>query len=292
MRRSLAILSLMILGLVVRSVGQTPGAAPLQLEVYTADSSAFSVTSSLIYGRTEVVLVDAQFRVSDARRLADRVAATGRRLKAIIVTHPHPDHYFGLAMLLERFPGTPLYISAAGARGFAAAATAKIAQWAPLYGAEMPSRVPTPQLLPAEPLTVDGHAIEVIADLQGDELVQSNSVVWVPSLRALIAGDLVFQGTHVWLAESNAETRQAWLGALRRLSALQPAIVVPGHKRSADLPNDPDALAFTSQYITDFDAATAASNNADSLISAVQQKYPTLGLPLILTFAAKAAFPN
>ena len=292
MRRSLTKLGLMITGLVAPSPGQTPGAAPLQLEVYTADSNAFSVTSTLIYGRTEVILVDAQFRTSDARRLADRVAATGRRLKAIIVTHPHPDHYFGLATLLERFPGTPVYISAAGARGFPEAATAKIAQWAPLYGAEMPSQVPTPQVPPTEPLTVDGQAIEVIADLQGDELVKSNSVVWVPSLRALIAGDVVFQGTHVWLAESNAETRQAWLGSLRRLGALQPNIVVPGHKRSGDLPNSSDALAFTSQYITDFDAAKAVSNNADSLVAAVQRKYPTLGLPLILTFAAKAAFPN
>jgi hypothetical protein len=52
------------------------------------------------------------------------------------------------------------------------------------------------------------------------------------------------------------------------------------------------ALAFTSQYITDFDAAKAASNNADSLVAAVQRKHPRLSLPLILTFAANAAFPN
>ncbi len=292
MRRSLAILALLMTGLASTSLGQAPGAAPLQLEVYTADSNAFGVTSTLVYGRTEVILVDAQFRISDARRLADRVAATGRRLKAIIVTHPHPDHYFGLATVLERFPGTPVFISAAGARGFPEAATAKIAQWTPVYGAEMPSRVPTPQVLPSEPLVVDGQAIEVIVDLQGDELVKSNSVVWVPSLRAVIAGDLVFQDTHVWLAESNAETRQAWLGSLRRLGALQPVIVVPGHKRSGDLPNSPDALDFTSQYITDFDVANAVSNNADSLVAAVQRKYPTLGLPIILTIAAKAAFPN
>lgn len=177
MRRSLAIFGLLITGFVAPSPGQTPGPAPLQLEVYTADSNAFSVTSTLIYGSIEVILVDAQFRISDARRLADRIAATGRRLKAIIVTHPHPDHYFGLATLLEQFPGTPVYISAAGAHGFPEVATAKIAQWTPIYGAEMPSRVPTPQVLPAEPLTVDGQAIEVIADLQGDELVKSNSVV-------------------------------------------------------------------------------------------------------------------
>lgn len=293
MRVSFALLGMLVLGTTGVGARLTArGAAPLNFEVYTADSNGFAVTSTLIYGRTEAILVDAQFRISDARRLADRVAATGRRLKAIVLTHPHPDHYFGLGTLLERFPGTPVYISAAGARGFAERAQAKIAQWTPIYGAEMPRAVPTPQPLPSERLTVDGQAVEVIADLQGDELVRSNSVLWVPSLRALIAGDVVFQETHVWLAESNAQTRQAWLASLRRLSALRPEIVVPGHKRSADLPNDPAALAFTARYITDFEAARAAASNADSLVAAVQRKYPALGLPIVLTFAAKAAFPN
>jgi len=293
MRTPLALLSTLVLGItqsVVPLAGQ--GAGPLHLDVYTADSNAFGVTSTLISGRTEAILVDAQFRISDARKLADRVGATGRRLKAIIVTHPHPDHYFGLGTLLDRFPGTPVYISAAGARDFAEHAKAKIAQWTPIYGAEVPRAVPTPQPLPSERFTVDGQAVEVIADLQGDELVRSNSVLWVPSLRAPIAGDVVFLETHVWLAESNTQTRQAWLASLRRLSALRPEIVVPGHKRSADLPNDPASLRFTAQYIEDFEAAQAVATNADSLMAAVHRKYPNLGLPIILTLAAKAAFPN
>ena len=54
-----------------------------------------------------------QFRISQAKKLADQVAARGRRLKAIIVTHPDSDHYIGTAVLRERFPDTPIYLTAA-----------------------------------------------------------------------------------------------------------------------------------------------------------------------------------
>lgn len=265
---------------------------PLALDVYTADASGFGVTSTLISGKTEAILVDAQFRISDAGKLADRIASSGKRLKAIIITHPHPDHYFGLATLLARFPGTPVYISAAGAEGFSERAAGKIAQWAPVYGAEVPAQVPAPQVLPTTRFTVDGQAVEVIPDLQGDELVPSNSFVWIPSLRAEIAGDLVFDGVHVWLAESNSATRAAWQAALRRVSDLKPRVVVAGHKAGATLPNSADAIGFTSRYIGDFETANAAVATADALAAAMKQKYPTLGLEGILTFAAKAAFPN
>src|SRR5579863_1748945 len=86
--------------------------APLSLEVYTADDKGIGVTSTLIYGEHEAILVDTQFRISDASKLADLIAAKGRRLTAILISHPHFDHYFGAAVLLKRFPGTPVYASA------------------------------------------------------------------------------------------------------------------------------------------------------------------------------------
>ena len=85
---------------------------PLALDIYTADAQGIGVTSTLVYGDTEAILVDTQFRISDAEKLADRIAGKGRRLKAILVTHPHFDHFYGASVLLRRFPGTPVYASA------------------------------------------------------------------------------------------------------------------------------------------------------------------------------------
>jgi glyoxylase-like metal-dependent hydrolase (beta-lactamase superfamily II) len=264
----------------------------LHLDVYTADSNGFAVTSTLIYGKTEGILVDAQFRKSDAAKLADRIAATGTHLKAIILTHAHPDHYFGTAVLVQRFPGTPIYISAAGLEEFARTVGPKIAQWTPVYGAEIPTQVPTPAVLPAAKFTVDGEEIDVVNDLQGDAATRSNSYVWIPSLSTVIAGDIVYNQVHVWLAESNAETRRAWLASLQQLDVRHARTVVAGHKKSPALADSPAAIGFTSRYIADFDKAKAAAHTADELAAAMKQAYPDAGLLVALTFAAKAAFAN
>ena len=67
------------------------------------------LSSTLIYGATEVVLTDPPITTAQAERVADRVAATGREPTAIYVTHGHGDHWFGTAALLRRFPGATAY---------------------------------------------------------------------------------------------------------------------------------------------------------------------------------------
>lgn len=276
----------------MRQIGLAPAASGLSLDVYTADTGGFGVTSTLIAGPTEAILVDAQFRISDARKVADRVAATGRRLKAIVITHAHPDHYFGIGTLLDRFPGTPVYMTTGALAEFEQQVRSKIAQWSPVFGSEIPTAVPTPQLLPPGNLTVDGIVVEVLRDLQGDAATPTNSAVWIPSLRALIASDLVYEDVHVWLAESTVETRRAWQAALGRLQDLGPAVVVSGHKKTADLPDAPSAVDFTVRYIAEFEAARGAARSAEELVTTMKGKYPQAGLPIILDFAARAAIPN
>jgi glyoxylase-like metal-dependent hydrolase (beta-lactamase superfamily II) len=63
------------------------------------------ISSTLIAGRNSAVLVDAPITTAQAAGLADRVAATGKSLTDIYITHGHPDHWFGASVLLDRFPG-------------------------------------------------------------------------------------------------------------------------------------------------------------------------------------------
>ena len=109
-------------------------------------------------------------------------------------------------------------------------------------------------------------------------------------IRALVASDLAYSGAHVWLADSTSSTRAAWRRALTDLEARKPAIVVAGHKGSSDLPDTPASLAFTQKYIAQFEAALAASKNADELKAKIKAAQPNLGLEPILDFAAQAAF--
>ena len=274
--------------------GAAPAAAqePRHLAVYVADSNSFHVTSTLIYGATEAVLVDAQFQNSEAEKLADRIAATGKRLKAILISHPDDDHYIGLAVLRQRFPGTPIYMSAAALSEFKRTSARYLAGSRSFQPSETPDSLPTPELLPSRQLLIDGAAVEVVTDVQGDAFVPSNSFVWVPSLRAVVAGDIVFNGVHVWLANSNQRTRTAWRHSLDRIAALHPRVVVAGHKRDAGLEDSPDAVDATRAYLTAFERAVHDASNADEVVAAMRQGFPDLSLAGILTRAARVAVPN
>src|SRR5260370_19675740 len=63
------------------------------------------MSSTLISGKRDAVLVDTFITVEQAGALADWVAASGKNLTAIYATHGHGDHFFGAGTVLERFPG-------------------------------------------------------------------------------------------------------------------------------------------------------------------------------------------
>lgn len=65
-------------------------AAKSQLHLQTfhpGPQAMFSVSSVLIEGRHDAILVDAQFGASDARRLVDLIRASGRQLTTIYISH-------------------------------------------------------------------------------------------------------------------------------------------------------------------------------------------------------------
>jgi glyoxylase-like metal-dependent hydrolase (beta-lactamase superfamily II) len=275
-----------------RSSPASPGpkAKPLHLLVYVSSENSFGVTSTLVYGNSEAILIDAQLHTSEAAKLADRIAATGTALKAIFITHPDVDHYIGTAVLHQRFPKAPIYMTAKALAHFKSTVDQKLAGVRKYFPSETPSSVPTPEALPSSHLTVDGQSVEMIPDLQGDVLEPANSFVWIPSLRAVVAGDIVFNGVHVFLADSDEQSRANWLKSIQRITSLHPLIVVAGHKGNSGLPDNPAAPAFTRQYITDFDATRKSSSNADQVVATMKQKYPQCSSEFFLKLSASRAF--
>src|SRR5690242_3458827 len=93
-RSAIAALSAVLL---VSSCATTAPVGPLAYQVHTGGPKSFGVTSTIIYGPAEALLVDAQFNYEEAGHLADSIDRLGRRLTTIFITHPDPDHYVGLA---------------------------------------------------------------------------------------------------------------------------------------------------------------------------------------------------
>jgi len=88
-------------------------AGNLKLEVYNASENSFGVASVIVSGKTDAVLIDAQFTLADAERVAQEIKRSGKKLTAIYVSHGDPDFYFGLEVFKKYFPEVTAYASPA-----------------------------------------------------------------------------------------------------------------------------------------------------------------------------------
>ncbi|MDI9976786.1 MBL fold metallo-hydrolase [Rhodococcus sp. IEGM 1307] len=230
------------------------------------------ITSTLISGESDAVLVDPLMTVEQARHLADWVAASGKNLTTIYVTHGHGDHWFGLSTLLERFPR---------ARAIATPAVVAHArqQCAPefvesFWRSRFPGQIPDRFVLP-EP--VAGTTFELEGEIQIIELghtdTDDTTALYVPSIGLVVAGDAAYNDVHLYLAESPAEGRKAWISALDALAALEPVSVVAGHKNPAR-GDGPEIIEQTKRYIRDFEELAAIASTTPELYQLLLEKYP------------------
>jgi glyoxylase-like metal-dependent hydrolase (beta-lactamase superfamily II) len=267
----------------------------LELDVYTCPTREVSTgglfsptTATLVTGPTEVVLVDAQYMESDVAELARRIEASGRTLTTIYVTHAHPDHYFGIEWLLDRFPRAHAVALPTVVRAIEHGNEAARAQWSEFFrgGALDNSVVPEP--LEGDTITVDGEPLHVINVGQAD--IPNNTIVHIPSIGAVIAGDAIYNGINPFLAASGPDDWPRWIATVDKIAALNPRVVIAGHKRP-ELPNDNLAATIdaTRDYIRDFIQELNDSSDSRELVGRMQQRYPDHGNPSALILSAVAA---
>jgi glyoxylase-like metal-dependent hydrolase (beta-lactamase superfamily II) len=245
------------------------------------------VNSTLVAGDKEAILIDAQFDLADAHRLVAMILESKKQLTWVYVTHFHPDHYFGLAAIQQAFPKAKLVALPAAAAEIKKTWQAKLQQWAPLYGELVPARPILPVALPGTTLTLEGQTLELHGGAQGDSA--DNSYVWIPSIKTVVAGDIIYRGVHAWTAETNPAQRAAWRKTLDQLAALKPVTVIAGHK-DPKLKDDAAGIEATRSYLEAFDAAVASSKTSAEVQRKIKAKYPEAQLDIILQIGADAAF--
>jgi glyoxylase-like metal-dependent hydrolase (beta-lactamase superfamily II) len=261
--------------------------SPLAWDVYVAEAEPtldtelppgatqrmFSPTSAtLIYGEHGAVLVDALLTVAQANALADWIAGHGKNLKAVYITHAHGDHWFGLSVILERFPQARAYALPPVVERMRLTHTPElVAAWQARFGGKLPERLVYPELLADGRLELEGH--ELVAIEVGHTDTDVTTVLHVPDIGLVVAGDAAYNDVHQFLAESDHERRAEWIAALDTIDALKPRAVIAGHKR-AGRADDPRIIEETRQYIRDFDRIDESSATARELYDQVLALYP------------------
>jgi glyoxylase-like metal-dependent hydrolase (beta-lactamase superfamily II) len=260
-------------------------AAPLKVTPIVASPQGFFVTSTLVTGEKEAVLIDTAFTLADAHRVVAAVLDSGKKLTTIYLTHDHPDHSFGAVVLKAAFPQAKFVARADTVKELEKSWKAKVAQWGPMYGANLTDAPLIPEALQGDTLTLEGQTLEIHAGVQGDDA--HNSYVWIPSVKTVISGDTVYNGVHVWTAETRAPARTAWLATLDAIEKLKPEVVIAGHQ-TPDAKTD--VSAFTREYLKAFEIAVKSSKTANEALEKVKAKYPAAALDIIASIGTAAQY--
>ena len=259
----------------------------LTLDVYNPGTHAiFPVSSVLVSGEKDAILVDAQFGKAEAQQVVEKIRASGKHLTTIYISHGDPDYYFGLDTLTAAFPDAKVLASQPTVEHIKKTVDGKVAFWGPKMGADKPGKTIVPQVLQGHSLTLEGKTLEVIG-LDGKQ--PDRSFVWIPSIKAVVGGVVVAENIHVWMADTQSVQSHAdWLATLDSIQALQPNTLVPGHYLG-DSSRSLKAVQFTADYIRAFDEETAKARNSAELIAAMKKRYPDLAEESSLELSAKVA---
>ncbi|MFB3304151.1 MBL fold metallo-hydrolase [Pseudomonas sp. AMR01] len=260
-------------------------AADLTLDAYNpGEAAVFPVTSVLVSGAKDAILVDAQFGKGQAEQLVQKIHASGKHLTTIYISNGDPDYYFGLDTLTSAFPDAKVVAPQPVVDHIKATVEQKLAFWGPKMGADKPAKVIVPSVLEGHSLTLEGKKLEIIG-LDGAQ--PDRTFVWIPSIKAVVGGVVVAQNIHVWMADTQTPKSHAdWLATLNRIEGLKPRSVIPGHYLGAPTVQ---SVAFTASYIKAFDEETAKAKDSAALIAAMKKRYPNLADESSLELGAKVA---
>lgn len=247
-------------------------------------------TATLLTSGGSAVLVDALMTLAEGEQLADWIEAAGLDLTTVYVTHAHADHFFGATSLLRRIPTARLVSRPEIARAAAEqTAAGYLRVWSGFFPGQIAEHPVVPAPLDGDELAVGEETVRTVPVGWSD--VELSSVVHVAERETVVAGDVAYNGMHMWLAGSTPQSRAGWLASLDAIEALAPRVVIAGH-RNPEAPDD-DAgrvLDGSRRYVQDFEEAVASSGGPEELIAAMLVRHGALGNPYTLWVAAHSQF--
>jgi glyoxylase-like metal-dependent hydrolase (beta-lactamase superfamily II) len=285
-RGAAAGLRMVVIGLLF-GVGSGSAAATLQVDVYAGGFA--SVNSFIISNGKSLVLLDAQRKTSEAKKLARLIHGKHLPLTYILISHGHTDHFTGMAWLGQEFPTAQvvvasaairediknyaIYMDSGGQTGAEPALEPALRPKSPANpgGFDYESTI---RVLPGSQLMMGGGGtLEITSDYAPAEAPHM-STVYSPDLNALFLADFGYNKVHPWFGDDITRDRiRTWREALVRIKARYQArnpTVYPGHGAPTDMSLFDDMI----RYIDDFLRITGEARNRDAAIEALKALYP------------------
>jgi glyoxylase-like metal-dependent hydrolase (beta-lactamase superfamily II) len=250
------------------------------------------ITSTLIMGRDDAVLVDPPLTKIQAAEVGDWIVASGRQLRQIYITHGHGDHWFGAIPLLQRFPDVSVLATEGTSKLMATQNQPQFRAdfWDQVFPGQLPTGEVDVRVVNADGFELEGVQLQPIE--VGHTDTDATTILHVPQTGLLVAGDAVYNGVHPYLTESGGVTGiDAWLAALDIAEALRPAAVIAGHK-DPRLADDPSQIQATRQYLTDARRLLESADSAEAFYAGMLALHPDRINPGALWGAAITLFPQ
>jgi glyoxylase-like metal-dependent hydrolase (beta-lactamase superfamily II) len=248
------------------------------------------ISSTLISGKRDAVLVDTAITVDQNQKLVDWIAHSGKNLTAIYATHGHGDHFFGVNTIQKKFPKARFVATSEVIAVMRKQASVPVVEsyWKPRFPGQIDSTLVIADELQGGLLELEGE--QLVSVPLGHTDTDSTTCLHVPSIGLAVCGDALYNDVHLHLGESNAEGRKEWIAALDKIESLKPVAAIAGHKRPGAL-DTPSDLEATRKYIRDFDRIAYHTKTALALYNEMLAIYPERVNPAVLWYSAQAVKP-
>ena len=226
---------------------------------------------TLIHGERDAVLVDPPLTEQQATAVGDWIAATGKRLTHILVTHGHGDHWFSGDVLARRF-GAQVVATPATIAQMHGNLAARVPFWDKLWPGQIPPSPVVAGAVPDNRLTLEGREVRFVevGHSDGDD----TSVIHVPDLGLVVAGDVLYNGAHMFIGQSAGGGLDAWRRAIDIVEALNPRWIVASHKNKERDDDATRVIAESRHYLDDAEDALAKYATATDFFHAMLDRHP------------------
>jgi glyoxylase-like metal-dependent hydrolase (beta-lactamase superfamily II) len=245
------------------------------------------LSTTLIHGHNDAVLVDPPFIREQAQAVGDWVRASNKNITHIFVTHGHGDHWFTAGMLADKFDAQ-IVATAGTIEQMHRNVAMRDAVWDKLFPGQIPETTVT--AVPAENnrIELEGKQLDIVE--VGHTDTDATSVLHAPDLDLVVAGDTVYNGVHLYLAESADGGRDKWRSAIDIVENLEPRWIVAGHKNKDLDDSAARAISRTRDYLNSADELLSQHTTALGFFNAMVKRFPDRLNPGALWLGAAALY--